>query len=32
MTGIAPHEQAGIAIPAIDLTAGVRIDAVIKDF
>ena len=32
MTRVALHEQAGIAIPAIDLAARIRIDAVIKDF
>jgi hypothetical protein len=31
MTGVALHEQASIAIPAIDLTARIGIYAVIKD-
>ena len=31
MTGVALHEQAGIAIPAINLTSRIGIDAIIKD-
>ena len=31
MTGVALHEQAGIAIPAIDLAARIGIDVVIED-
>jgi len=29
--GVAFHEETGIAVPAVDLAAGVRVDAVVED-
>jgi hypothetical protein len=32
VAGISPHEEAGIAISAVDLTSGIGIHAVVKNF